>query len=440
MSFKRSSKPPARPPPPRGALSLGGMSFKKLEDEEEEEDLTISDKYTTLIQQNRSIGASSLSSSAKGGSPPILTEAKTDPLTCDGEDGERASPQRKGKLVFEYKEIPGILSGLKGRIQEKITKSKTIEDMSGESSASASPDKEHPLSLAVDDRNGPPTTHTDSCEESSTKATTARMSSFTHEPAVRPTSVTDPVRRNSEERLSPTPLTSEKSFAPQPVQLSALMSDDKDGEESIMVFEEHFKEEPVEDFTGGLTTSTMVRSRSKLKTLAKKKAAKTVATVSMSGLMKAPEVENVSQKLSSDKKEGENSGKKLDDSTPDKSATFMRLVSQEGQVLPWPKFLALIICLFAYFILPLPSYVSGLITGCLFTTILWSVYLWLTQPAVVKEPPKLIPIEDLPPMEIPEMKETSLEDGVYKVRVCDLVELNSYVVLMASAWQGIFDC
>ena len=421
MSFKRGSKPPARPPPPRGGLSLGGMSFKKLEqeEEEEEEDLTISDKYTSLLQHARTNSSlSNLPSSGKGGAPPVIssisvsTAAKTDPLTSEAEEGDKVSPQKwSSKSVFEYKEI---LSGLKGKIQEKITK--TIEDISGDSSASASPDKEHPTQGPLNDGfDTPAVVTTQNSEEAIPKTAAVKLRASGPEALARPSSVPQLVRAGSEERASQG--SSERSSTPQPAQLSAVVADDGTGEENIMVFEEHFKEEPYEDFTGGLTltTSTTVRSRSKLTPL-KKKAPKTLATVSMSGLMKTPDTEKNSCGVGSDSNKSEVSKTGSDGSTPLRSVSIMRLVSQDGQTIQWPKLVALSACLFAYFILPMPSYLSGLITGCVLASLFWSVYNWLMQPPRVREMPVLTPIADLPPMEIPEMKEPTLEDGTYKVR------------------------
>lgn len=430
MSFKRGSKPPARPPPPRGGLSLGGMSFKKLEqeEEEEEEDLTISDKYTSLLQQSRSNSSvSTHSNSGKSATPPTPPPASaatkmTDPLTSEAEEGgDKASPQKwSSKTVFECKEI---LSGLKGKIQEKITK--TIEDLSGESSASASPDKEHPQLGPLSEGYVAPAATAQNGEEVITKMTAAKLRASSPEAAsarpkvpARPASVPQLSRAGSEEKQA-SQGSLERNSSSQPVQLSALATDDDKGEEeNIMVFEEHFKEEPYEDFTGGLTLTTIasVRARSKLKPL-KKKAPKTLATVSMSGLMRAPDVEGDSgEGVGSDDTKSKIPKRGMGGSTPLRSVSIMRLVSQDGQTIQWPKLVALTSCLFAYFILPMPSFLSGLILGCVLTSLAWAVYSWLTQPPQSKELPVLTPIQDLPPMEIPEMKEPILEDGTYKVR------------------------
>lgn len=398
---------------------LGGISFKKLEqeEEEEEEDLTISDKYISVLPQARTNSTlSNPSSSGKSGTPTALssslTAAKTEPLTAEAEEGDKVSPQKwSSKSVFEYKEI---LSGLKGKIQEKITK--TIEDFSGDSSASASPDKEHPLSGPLSEGFENPAATTQNGEEVITKTAAVKVRASSPEVPARPASVPQLVRASSEERRA-SQGSLEKSSTSQPVQLSTLVADNGKGEENILVFEEHFKEEPHEDFTGGLTltTSTTVRSRSKLKPLTKKPL-KTVATVSMSGLMRTPDTEGNTHGKESEGNKSEISKTGSSTSARLRSASIMRLVSQDGHTIQWPKIVALSSCLFAYFILPLPSYLSGLIAGCVLTSLAWSVYIWLMQPPRVKELPVLTPITDLPPMEIPEMKEPTLEDGTYKVR------------------------
>lgn len=445
MSFKRSTNPPARPPPPKGGMSLGGMSFKKLEQEEEEEseDLTISDKYTTLLQHVKASPSETLgsSTSAKSSTSSLssMPSAKVADVSEAEDVSDKSSPQRKGltsKSIFEYKEI---LSGLKGKIQEKITKK--IEDFSGESresSASTTPDKEHPavpISSSSDARSSsgtnapsddlitktmvgklrsslPELVKSTGVKESQSEpaALSAASARLGTEGPARPTSV--PVRAVSEERQVAPALLLERHTSSVPMQLSALATGEAavDGGQDMLVIEEHFHEEPFEDFAGGLTTSTLVHSRSK----PKKAAPKTVATVSLSGLAKSqgPEGETGGAVQKTPSSATDPYGHDYPDAP--KTSPLMRLVSHDGQSVPWSRVLTLVAGLFAYFIMPMPSFLSGLIAGCALASVACAVYLWLTQPPHVRQPLMLTPIEELPPMEVPEMKEPTQEDAAYK--------------------------
>ncbi|KAK7113322.1 testis-expressed protein 2-like [Littorina saxatilis] len=416
MSLKKGAKPPARPPPPKGGLSLGGMSFKKLEqeEEEEEEDLTISDKYTTLLQQSRNASApAGLSSGGRSSTPSPLTTAKPGPLPLEAEDVDKIGQLKKsGKAKLEY------LSGLKGRIQERIQEriTKTKEDVSGESSASASPDKDHPLSGSLSDSVDCKTpTGQDDDETLIAKVSAVKMRASSPPVMNRTQSVSQSDAPKGEERRSSLG-SLEKRSSSHPVKLSSLMTNDDEEEENIMVVEEHFKEEPFEDFAGGLVTSTKLRSRSKLK--------KTSATVSMSDLMKTPTEK--AQDFNNVFSEEKNPEKSTKDS-PGKSRSkisLARFMSHDGHTFPWSKLVALTACVFAYLVLPVPSFLSGVIAGCVLMSLGWSTYNFVVMPGIDKEPPKLTPIEDLPPMEIPEMNEPTLDDGNYKGWMNEITNYN----------------
>jgi hypothetical protein len=425
--------------------SIGGMSFKQLEQDEEDDDdldLTITGKYTNMLQQARQSPAN-LPSSAKSSSSSLASLTSKTAEASDLEEGadKPSSPHRKGlagKTMLEYKEM---LSGLKGKIQEKINKK--IEDFSGgdsrDSSTSTTPDREHPtvaVSASGETRPNVTAANTHGDEIVVTKAAAAKLKAAPPLEVVksspagldcadgsskpsgdgppRPSSV--PVKALTEDKHLP-PVSLERHASSVPMKLSALAAEE-DEDEDILVFEEHFKEEPFEDFTGGLTTSgTALRSRSKLKPMKEK--AKTQATVSMSGRMKTPATEGEAGETGAVKKDSTPTDPYgPNDTKPSKTSSLMRLVSHDGQSMPWPKVVAVVAGLFAYFILPIPSYLSGLIAGCVLTSVCWVVYLWLTEPPRVRDPPVLIPIEKLPPMEVPEMKEPNVqEDGVYKVSI-----------------------
>ena len=82
---------------------------------------------------------------------------------------------------------------------------------------------------------------------------------------------------------------------------------------------------------------------------------------------------------------------------------------------PWQRIVVLTLCVFIYLILPLPAYLDGLIMGCLIASGGCYFYLWLLAPPRPKEPFVLPDLDSLPPLAVPEMRESKHEDGKFKV-------------------------
>lgn len=193
----------------------------------------------------------------------------------------------------------------------------------------------------------------------------------------------------------------------------------------IRVHEEHFTTEPAEDFTGhpAFMTTTQLKPRSKIKRLMKKNEPKTSAIATMSGLHFTPDEEIASPfqtKPATASKEQEkaeqnsaSNNKPVLISSDSTSGILLRQFSAENRGLLYQRLSVVAVVLFAYLIVPLPSYISGFIMGSLLASLGWFVYMWLIEPPHLPEPVILTPIEE--PLPVPEMKVTDGEEFLYKV-------------------------
>ncbi|XP_076451047.1 testis-expressed protein 2-like [Babylonia areolata] len=386
---KQKPKPPARPPLPRGNLSLGGISFKKLEkgDEEEEEDLTITDKYSSQLHQPDVI-ASSDSSSPKNNTPKAGT-------IVEREEGTASFPLKKGnKTVLEYKEL---LSGLKGKIQEKITK--TIEDSAAYESLSK--------------KLGVGSGTTDSSKERATKAPVSKLQKSSTDPLIRPP-VPVMERAKSEEKQDLT-----ENPPPQPVELS-LVTDEVSGEENIVVMDKSFMQQPPET----PDSNTAIRCRSK-PTKNTYSMSRTAAALDLPGDSLRQDVDKKDNISKPDQSEQVDKSSKTDGSlTSPKPKPVWYFISLGGRLSLRQQLLVAMLCFCAFSILPIPSFMAGLIMGCMLSSLCLSLYSYMMWPGEAKEDIPLIPLEDLPPMEIPEMKEATLLDGIYKGWMNEITSYN----------------
>ena len=81
------------------------------------------------------------------------------------------------------------------------------------------------------------------------------------------------------------------------------------------------------------------------------------------------------------------------------------------------KTIAAVVAIFAYLIIPLPSYVSGMVAGAIMAGGGLLFYQWWTAPPKPREPFVLPELDTLPPLKVPEMKESKNEDGNFKVKI-----------------------
>ena len=198
----------------------------------------------------------------------------------------------------------------------------------------------------------------------------------------------------------------------------------------ILMFVEHFDNVEDSSHATGFSTSTKVKSRSVIKRLGKKER-KTSAVATMSALHDTPDEEIVAPDTSakspvgdsvSSEKISEEKKRALSLNIPQSKSLSAKpslpvghgVLSLDPWSLPYQKLIAVAVILFAYMIVPLPSYMSGFIMGVLLASAGWALYAWLTEPPKPPEPFILPPLEEAPP--VPEMKiTTESEEFTYKV-------------------------
>ncbi|XP_062617878.1 testis-expressed protein 2-like [Saccostrea cucullata] len=177
-----------------------------------------------------------------------------------------------------------------------------------------------------------------------------------------------------------------------------------------------YYQEPIEDFSGVQSFPDLrYRNRTLPQKFRRTKSNVTTGTVSLSNLKAQEEVvaetiENISAQ--------ENSA-----FIYQASNTLPRPASNQGpaverknekSLVPWRNLIIGISCLVVYWLLPLPTYFSGVVFGILISSLWWKLYIWITRPPPPKEKPEYVPLEDLPPFVLPNMKEAKFIDGVYK--------------------------
>ncbi|XP_067671155.1 testis-expressed protein 2-like [Haliotis asinina] len=423
MSYKREGHKPPRPPPPKASLGSKltsgsiGISFKALE-EEEDEDLTIfTGKFDKVVEEAHKSQRSSHERRGSSGEPKLIrtgsTSIQDSKLTklhshSKSLDDGNSSPTKKS--FFEYKDI---ISDIKHKItdtKEKITDSisKRIEEFSGDSSSNPSPENEQPLDddILVTER-----------ENILTDVRPERV------PVVQdalPSSVKDDLVDHFQE-------CEEDS--------SGWRKDDEE-DDDIDVVDEYFGMNSMEDFSSNPGLNVSVRQRSKLNRFVNKNSKPvTSATVTMSTLMVTSPAEEelqfnlevrdennepVVEKTESGPKADQETASNHDKETP----TTLEVVKSTEKTVPIQKLVAVAVCVFAYLIMPLPSYVSGLMMGAMLASAGWALYLWYKQPPKQHEEFKLTPLEDLPPMYVPHMKDPVKDDGIYKGWMNELLEYN----------------
>ena len=82
---------------------------------------------------------------------------------------------------------------------------------------------------------------------------------------------------------------------------------------------------------------------------------------------------------------------------------------------PLHRVLMGVVCLLAYLIIPLPSFVSGAVFGAAVAAMGIYLYQWLTAPPTPREPFELPDLDTLPSLVVPEMRDSKNEDGKFRV-------------------------
>ena len=189
-----------------------------------------------------------------------------------------------------------------------------------------------------------------------------------------------------------------------------------------MVDEYYNPEENDENFSDLPGVVPVVRQRKKFHFM-KSKPAVPPAPMSMSKLNKdlkeVDKVENDKVKNEVPVDKSNNNDKKVSSITSDLAVIAKehvnRVVHIGGKNIPVWKILGALSLLFLYMMLPLPTYMNGLIMGLFLSSGGWSLYLWIMKPRQPREAIPDLPLDKLPPMPVLEMKDPKGEDGCYKV-------------------------
>ncbi|KAL3877912.1 hypothetical protein ACJMK2_035554 [Sinanodonta woodiana] len=176
--------------------------------------------------------------------------------------------------------------------------------------------------------------------------------------------------------------------------------------------------EPIEDFTGSsnLLQDSYVKKRQKV---SKEEKLKPSSPTLVNKYLKGKNTSVESHPKSPVKKVEELtfSGKAVSTSQD----AYGKLKSNQ---LPVRRLVSGGVVTFLYLVIPLPSFINGMVIGLVLASFGWLVYLWLIQPIPPKETIPEIPFEDLPPLPTPELKEPKSEDGVYKGWMNEVADYN----------------
>lgn len=439
MNFKKES--PARPPPPKvlgkriDSSPSMKFSFKNLEqDEDDEEDLTIlTGELTKKVESDKLKAENRQPDSPKQ----FLEHQKT-------KESDKTIPQvdkNRTESVENKRVVPSQRSWDSPTLVRQTAKSEPIP------SRSASDNKLQKYSKSVE-------------EEGSTfswiKQNVAEISSVVKDKAekakkrieefsenigkdddlkVRDGRASLPeeaksnkndeltVRKEIVEQLKSVPMeTNHKEISDstdngkEPL-IEAKDMEELEEEEEFNIVEDFYTNEPQEDFSG---LPSMARAevfpKSKKTSLKRRfvkgKAPKLKTPVSMSKLPK-DKVDEL-EELSNDFFDANDVSPNVSGTSKQNSelSTFNSLSENVEKHVPSKKFVGIIVCIFLYIIIPLPSYLSGMILGSFLASLGWISYIVITKPPTSKVHEKLIPVREMPPMVEPEIRDINLDDSV----------------------------
>ena len=373
--MSKRSAPPPRPPAPR---SGGGMSFsfKALEEgDDEDEELTVLegkfDKQVSIEKEKIAKEMDREREYSKSPTERSLSSNEEKPLT-------------RSQNSFEK------IKDFTGKIQETITKK--IEELSD------SPPKSEPIPIKAEkELNGE---FGGSFEAGDTKSLELSNDTDTN-------SLVD-----NETQYFELSTDSDKFKDP------GL----NDADDLNMVDEYYNPEENDENFSDLPGVVPVVRQRKKFPFM-KSKPVVPPTPISMSRLSKdlkeVDSVENANGKIEGLVNKSNNNDDNVSKITKDLAIIAKehvnRVVNIGGKHIPVWKILGALSLLFLYVMLPLPSYMNGMIMGLFLSSTGWSLYLWIKKPRMPREAIPDLPLDKLPPMPVPEMKEPKGEDGCYKV-------------------------
>lgn len=434
MSVKRDSVPPPRPPAPKSLTRRSASnnsikkSFKLLEeDEEDEEDLTV---LTGEFDRKLDKSKAAETNSSKGDRSKETTPVKTPSVTPQNESKTLGPNQRSKSLdddrassnVSRIKQnFVDISSGLKDKITKKW------EEISAERSSSE---------IDSDLKSEEKIDQNVKIISEDIKSLEIRVSANGEETLVIETAKTEssdlPVIKDESEKRT---LVRSVRLPPTPEEVDIIDSS------GFQMIDDFYTTEPKEISTESTPTqSTELRQRNtntgsfkKLKGKGSKvQSSPTETPVSMSKLMTKKDSEDMADEniepLSTNAEffdasdlnvASKNSSKPTPalkvEKKPEEPSRHVKIA--DLNVVPVRKLAIGSVFLFFYWILPLPTYVSGMLMGAFIASAGWGLYVWLTKPPVPKPPIEKLPFSKLPPMVVPEMKDVVTEDGVYKVSI-----------------------
>ncbi|XP_033737107.1 testis-expressed protein 2-like [Pecten maximus] len=424
MSLKRDSVPPPRPPAPKSLTRRSASnnsikkSFKLLEeDEEDEEDLTVlTGEFEKKLDKNKAdVNAS------KGDKSKESTPVKTTSSTPQNESKTLGLNQRSRSLdddktssnVSRIKQnFVDISSGLKDKLAKKW------EELSAEINSPVDADTDQKAEEMVD-QNAILSKH-------DVKRLEIQVSDSGEEKLIIETAKNSNSDEQIKDESDKKVLVRSRRLPPTPEEMPADTSD-------FQLVEDFYTTEPKDVLSDTTVQSNELRQRnnSSSKKIMKSKGSKasnspTGTPVSMSKLMTKNHSEDIDQDIevssiteffdASDVDLTSNNSVKpdLQSGNEKPKLTTGHVNMSDLTAVPVRKLTAGSIFIFLYWILPLPSYLSGLLMGIFLASAGWAVYLWLNKPPTLEPPIERIPVSQLPPMVVPEMKDVVTEDGVYK--------------------------
>ena len=462
MSFKKES--PARPPPPKGlGKKLNSspsikFSFKSLElEEEDEEDLTVfTGELTKKVEADKlKLETKSTESSIRKSlekKKDEKTEPKIDENILRKDSGEtrkfiptqRSLDSPRHTSTSSKVEQPPSRSSSDNKLQKYSTKSGE-EDGSVKSwfkqnvaeISSVVKDKAEKAIKRIEEFSENIVKDEDNkAKELKVNAPeSGKSSQFVSSESGKPSnenkeSLQHEVKHEIVQQLKATPVEKIKEVQVDTVTCSENTKvpdtgNEEEDPDEFEIVDDFFTNEPAEDFTGIPSiekTDAFVKQKwnktSLKRRLVKGKAPTFISPVAMSELSK-DSIDEVDDSTNTFYDAKDETLKIVSLSKPPTETSKLQIFTESIEKHVHSKKLVVIIgFIFLYLIIPLPSYISGMIMGSFFVSLGWISYIFITKPPTIKDPPKRIPLKDLPPMIEPEIKDVSLDEGVtlYKVR------------------------
>lgn len=387
MSKKGIAIPPPRPPAPKVGSGGISFSFKALEEEDEEELSLVTGKFDKQVHEEKERHARVLERER--------SLSKSPDIRYSAESTMSKSPSIKSQNSFEK------LKDLKDKIQTGIQKKKD-ELFTDSNVTSAVPGRDRDIDQST----------VTIIKEKSSQLRQSPVKQIEHSSSLK-TVHADNVTAESE--------TFDSELLDLDTEYFDSKSDDTDdifvqnNEDDALEINDTYFNPTSEDFSELPGVVPIVRQRKRFQNFRKIKPIVPPAPVSMSKLNeKFPETKPSGEVDTAPDSKKDGNGRVPVDTEP--------VININGTKIPVKKLIGVVVFLFLYMILPLPSYLSGMIAGGIIASGGWMLYLWVTEPPKLREPiPSDPPLDKLPPLPAPEIKEPKGEDGCFKVFFLKLI-------------------